>query len=250
MAEEESVLAVRVRHRQGSLRLKVGFRLGAPWTVLFGPSGSGKSTVLRTIAGFVRPDEGCVLYGPMDRVLLDTARRVFVPAHARPVRSAGQSARLFARMTVRGNIAYGVGWTGAHAGDADEVMAEVMGLFRLLTLGERWPGDLSGGERQRVSVARAVVSAVTFDGPGRALLLLDEPFSGLDAVMRDELAMALREYLARWKVPVLSVSHDVGEAFLLEAEVIRMAEGKVVDQGPVEVVLRGERERLLAGLQR
>ena len=99
-------------------------------------------------------------------------------------------------------------------------------------------------------MARAVVSAVTFDGPGRALLLLDEPFSGLDAVMRDELAMALREYLARWKVPVLSVSHDVGEAFLLEAEVIRMAEGKVVDQGPVEVVLRGERERLLAGLQR
>ena len=158
--------------------------------MLFGPSGSGKSTVLRTIAGLVRPDEGVCALRAEDRVLLDTARRVFVPAHARPVRSGGAGGAAVSADDGAGEYRIRRGLAGAHAGDADEVMAEVMGLFRLLTLGGTLAGRSSGGERQRVSVARAVVSAVTFDGPGRALLLLDEPFSGLDAVMRDELAMA------------------------------------------------------------
>lgn len=236
---------MRLRHRQGSLRVALEFRISAPWTVLFGPSGSGKSTVLRAIAGFVRPDEGRIVSGSSGRVLLSTPERIFVPAHLRPVRSAGQTPRLFPRMRVRENVAYGVG----SRSNAGGILEEVLALFRLNNLAERMPGDLSGGERQRVSVARAVASAVTFAGPGRALLLLDEPFSGLDAGLRDELAAALRDWLRRWGVPVMSVSHDVGEAFLLGAEVIRMAEGRVVEQGPVAVVLAGERERLLEGLR-
>lgn len=249
---DERLLAVRLRHRQGSLRLRAQFELREPWTVLFGPSGAGKSTVLRAIAGFVRPDEGLVVYGPADRVLVDTAERVFVPAHDRPVRSAGQTARLFPRMSVRENVEYGVvreTRREEHAGGSGEVVEQVLELFRLSKLAGRIPSGLSGGERQRVSVARAVAAAVTFDGPGRALLLLDEPFSGLDTVLRDELAIRLRERLEGWKTPVLSVSHDVGEAFLLGAEVIRMAEGEVLEQGPATRVLAGERERLLAGLR-
>jgi molybdate transport system ATP-binding protein len=250
---EEHLLSVRLQHRQGSLRLRVTFRLVAPWTVIFGPSGSGKSTVLRAIAGFLQPDEGSVVFGTTEKVLLSTAEGVSLAPHLRPTRSAGQTARLFPGMRVRENAAYGLGWKAGskeHADDVHKVLDEVLGLFRLGMLAERWPKDLSGGERQRVSVARAVVSAVTFNGPGRALLLLDEPFAGLDVVLRDDLAMELRLFLERWMVPVLSVSHDIAEAFLLGAEVIRMAEGQIVDQGPVEVVLRGERERLLAGLQR
>jgi len=249
---EESLLSVRLRHRQGSLRMEVEFCLSAPWTVLFGPSGMGKSTVLRAIAGFVRPDECRIASGCPEQVLVSTAERCFVPAHLRPVRSAGQTARLFPGMRVRESVAYGLGRGAKGAstdGDGQEVVEEVMALFRLSTLAERRPGDLSGGERQRVSVARAVVSAVTFEGASRPLLLLDEPFSGLDAALRDELAVSLRDWLGGSKTPVLSVSHDVGEAFLLRAEVIRMAEGRVVEQGPVEVVLAGERERLLAGLR-
>ena len=249
---EGAHLRVAVRHRQGSMQLNVSFTLGGEWTVLFGPSGSGKSTVLRTIAGFVRPDAGKIVCGPMERVLVDTATREFVRPHLRPVRSAAQTPRLFPRMEVLRNVMYGVDWktrAGEFGGDVREVVDEVMRLFRLGTLAKRLPGDLSGGERQRVSVARAVVSAATFDGPGRALLLLDEPFTGLDSELRDELAISLRGWLGRWKVPVLSVSHDVGEVFLLRAEVIRMAEGQVVEQGPAEVVLAGERERLLGRLR-
>ncbi len=245
--EQAAHLRVQIKHQQEGLTLNVAFALTQPWTVLFGPSGSGKTTVLRTIAGFVRPDKGSVLFGPEDRVLVSTEERVFVAAHQRPVRSAAQSARLFPHKSVRENVAYGLGWQ-SHPEDERQVLDEVMRLFRLNTLLERMPGKLSGGERQRVSVARAVLSAVTFDGPGKALLLLDEPFAGLDVVLRDELAVALQAWLLGWKIPLLSVSHDIEECFLLDAEVIRMAEGEVMEQGPVKSVLARERDRLLRRL--
>jgi molybdate transport system ATP-binding protein len=111
------------------------------------------------------------------------------------------------------------------------------------------PRELSGGESQRVSVARAVVAAATFRGPGPALLLLDEPFSGLDLRLRDELLLELHAWLARRKIPVLSVTHDVGEAFQLGAEIIKIAGGKVVAQGPVGDVLAEERRRLMEQLR-
>jgi molybdate transport system ATP-binding protein len=242
---QEQLLAVNIKHQIGAVSLKVNFALTAPWTVLFGPSGSGKTTVLRAIAGFVRPDAGSILRG--DQVLLDRAAGVFVPAHLRPVRSAGQAARLFPNMTVRLNAIFGSGWT-SKPDDAMEIVEEVMRLFHLHDLLDRRPHELSGGERQRVSVARAVIYAVTYGSPGAALLLLDEPFSGLDYARRDELVDSLREYLVRWKTPVLSVTHDVGEAFQLGAEVIRIAEGKIVQQGPVVDVLEDERRRLMGQL--
>ncbi len=233
------LLEVEIEHRVGTLALDVNFALTKPWTVLFGPSGSGKTTVMRAIAGFVRPDAGWIVRGK--NVLVNREGGIWVPAHGRPVRTAGQVARLFPQMTVMGNILYGVG------AKADGVVDEVMGLFRLRELAGRMPRALSGGESQRVSVARAVVSAVTFGGP--ALLLLDEPFGGLDLKLRDELVVELRDWLGRREVPVLSVTHDVGEAFLLGAEVIKIAEGRVVDHGPVEVVLAEERRRLVERLR-
>jgi len=227
--------------------LDVDFALTQPWTVLFGPSGSGKTTVLRAIAGFVRLEAGRI--AREDLVMADSATGVFVPAHLRPVRSAAQAAWLFPHLTVMRNILYGC---GRKSEGTDEVQAadEVMALFRLEQLSERLPRALSGGERQRVSVARAVVSAVTFQGPGKALLLLDEPFSGLDVTLRDELLANLRGWLVRWNIPVLSVTHDVGEAFQLGAEVIKIADGKVVDQGQVSDALAGERRLLMDQLSR
>jgi molybdate transport system ATP-binding protein len=242
----DSLLTVKMQHRVGTVSLDVSFALTQPWTVLFGPSGSGKTTVLRTIAGFTRPDAGRIVRG--SDVLVDREAGVFVPAHQRPVRSAGQTARLFPHMPVRTNVLFGSGWS-SKPDEGIELADQVLELFRLGGFAERMPRDLSGGERQRVSVARAVVSAVTFRGPGTALLLLDEPFSGLDAAVRDELLTELREWLVRWKTPVLSVTHDVGEAFQLGAEVIRIADGRTVQQGPVGEVLDEERRRLMEQLR-
>ncbi|WP_433971995.1 ATP-binding cassette domain-containing protein [Tunturiibacter lichenicola] len=244
----EHLLTVEIEHRVGTVSLKLNFVLTQPWTVLFGPSGSGKTTVLRAIAGFVRPDAGRIVYGPMERLLVSTKEGVFMPAHLRPVRSAAQAARLFPNMSVRENVLYGMAWR-SHPADEEQVLNEVLGLMRLTTLAERDVTKLSGGERQRVSVARAMAAAVAFDGPDKALLLLDEPFAGLDEILRDDLALELRSWLARWKVPVLSVSHDVGECYLLAADVVRMADGQVIEQGPVEVVLAEERRRLMERLR-
>lgn len=147
-------------------------------------------------------------------------------------------------MSVRRNLIYGNGDTSKPA-DATDIAEQLMTSFHLEGLADRMPGQLSGGEQQRALVARAVVAAITFDGPERPLLLLDEPFSGLDIATRDELLVELQAWLTKWKIPVLSVTHDLGEAFQLGAEVIRIAEGRVVQQGQVEVVLAEERSRLL-----
>lgn len=228
------------------MALDVEFVLTAPWTVLFGPSGSGKTTVLRAIAGLIHPEEGRIVKD--GQVLMDSATGKFIPAHKRPMRSAAQTAWLFPHKTVRQNLVYGNGWPTKPA-DAMRIAEETMSLFQLRELADRSPVELSGGERQRASVARAVFSAVTFEGHGQALLLLDEPFTGLDAALRDELLSGLRDWLARWKIPVLSVTHTLGEAFQLQAEVIKIADGRVVEQGPVETVLAKERQRLLQQLR-
>jgi molybdate transport system ATP-binding protein len=125
----------------------------------------------------------------------------------------------------------------------DEGIANLLTTFHISDLAEKRLGELSGGEAQRVNLARAVATG------GGSLLMLDEPFSGLDVTLRDELIanLLLRQQDSR-RGQILSVTHDVAEAFQLGAEVIKIAEGRVVAQGPVEVVLAEERERLLCQL--
>lgn len=231
-----------MQHRQGALAFDAAFHLTEPWTVLFGPSGSGKTTILRAIAGLMRPDSGRIVLGPGPMVLFDSAAGIRVPAHRRGVRLAAQVATLFPKMSVRENVAYGV------PNGSNDVLDDALQRFRLDGFAEAVPWKLSGGERQRVAVVRAAASAVTLGGGG--LLLLDEPFAGLDLQLRDELLENLRNWLALMKIPVLSVTHDVGEAFQLGAEVIKLSEGKVLRQGPVGVVLAEERERLMEQLSR
>jgi molybdate transport system ATP-binding protein len=240
LSENAPHLNLQIQHRVGALEMQIAFELTQPWTVLFGPSGSGKTTVLRAIGGFVRPAAGRISIGADRMMLVDTEAHVFVPPHQRPVRTAGQAARLFPHMTIQENISYGVGKDSKL--DGHELVDEVLELFCLGAFAERMPHDLSGGERQKVLVARAGASAVS---DGKDLLLLDEPFNGLDLRVRDELLGQLREWLNRWKTPVLSVTHDVGEAFQLGAEVIKIADGRVVQQGPASAVLAEERTRLM-----
>ena len=247
MSETTPHLSVRIQHRLGALELDVAFTLTQPWTVLFGPSGSGKTTVLRAIAGFVRPDAARIVscfYG-RDFVMTDTAQKIFVKPHERSVRVAGQGAALFPHLTVRENIAFGAR-SQMKGTTAAEIVQEAIARFQLPGMAEKFPSMLSGGERQRVAIARAATAAVSL-GEG-SILLLDEPFTGQDVRLRDELIEELRGWLALMERPVLSVTHDVGETFQLGTEVIKIADGRVVQQGPVVEVLALERERLLEQL--
>ena len=245
-------LAVRLRHRVGALVIDVDFKLNERWAVLFGPSGSGKTTILKAIAGLLRPDEAhiacTVLTGSdLERtfVFVDTETGCFLPAYKRVVRLAPQQSALFPHLSIFENMMYGF-----HEMVRDErekkarsnKIEKLLSDFQIAHLLDKYPAALSGGEAQRVNLARAVAAT------GCRLLMLDEPFSGLDVKLRDELIANLRERQEQRRMPVLSVTHDVAEAFQLGAEVIKIAEGKVVEQGPVEVVLAEERKRLLAQL--
>jgi molybdate transport system ATP-binding protein len=118
-------------------------------------------------------------------------------------------------------------------------IARLLDDFHLSALADRSPRELSGGEAQRVNLARACAS-------GGRLVMLDEPLTGLDLDLRDDILAKIRQ--RHQTTPILSVTHDVAEAFQLGAEVIRLHDGKVVAQGPVEEVLAEERLRLLRQL--
>jgi molybdate transport system ATP-binding protein len=244
---------VRIRHRFGALRIDVDFVLRERWSILFGPSGSGKTTILRIIAGLVRPDFARIVstVSPgtdQERsfAFVDTEAGVFLPAHERVLRLAPQQPALFPHLSVLENLKYGMHLFVRDSSEAetrDRIIADILSTFRIGGLASKRPSELSGGEAQRVNLARAVAT-----GGGR-LLMLDEPFSGLDLPLRDELmANLLRRQEDMRRGQILSVTHDVAEAFQLGAEVIKIAEGKVVAQGPVEVVLADERKRLLGQL--
>jgi molybdate transport system ATP-binding protein len=241
LSEPTPHLSFSIEHHQGALALEAAFQLTQPWTVLFGPSGSGKTTVLRAIAGLMRPAKGHIVLLSSATVLFNSTSRIFLPPHRRSVRLAAQTAALFPHMTVRQNIAYGIPPTST------EIIEETLQRFQLTSLASSMPWKLSGGERQRVAVARAAASAIAV---GNSLLLLDEPFAGLHLPLRDQLLEDLRSWLAITRTPVLSVTHDVGEAFQLAAEVIKFSDGKVLQQGPVEAVLADERARLIEQLSR
>lgn len=243
MAETAPHLSVRMRHRIGALDIDVDFELTKPWTILFGPSGSGKTTILRAIAGLLRPDYARIVSTREGQrlTLVDTEAGVWMPTYSRGIPLAPQMASLFPQFTVLENMKYGVDNVGELDG-GDELVAKLAGLFNISRILEKWPDELSGGEARRVSLARATMVR------GSRLRLLDEPFTGLDLSLRDSLLGDLLAWQDSDRTPVLSVTHDVAEAFLLDAEVIKLAEGRVVQQGPVATVLAEERARLLEQL--
>lgn len=246
-----SRLGVQMRHNVGKLQIDVGFELTQPWTILFGPSGSGKTTILRAITGLFKPDFANIVSYPRlvsptktGIVLIDTNSGLYLLPYKRGMVLASQKPNLFPHMTVLENIRFGYprAGSGAEQDHLDELNESIPKLFRIEHLLQQRPGELSGGETQRVHLARATMARHIH------VLLLDEPFTGLDRELRDELITDLLAWQERSQVPILSVTHDVTEAFQLKAEVIKIAEGRVMEQGPVATVLAEERARLMEQL--
>ncbi len=214
-------------HHLGSLSVDMSFTLSQPWTVLFGPSGSGKSTILRALAGFVKPDRGTISL--CAQAVYDTHQSIAIPPAARPIAWAGQQTTLFPHLTIRENLAFGLP-------RATPLLDQAIDHFDLAALAPMRPAQLSGGQQQRIAVVRAAIRS------HNRILLLDEPFSGQDAPTRLALVESLRQWIGH--TPVILVTHDIEEPFLLDAEVLRIQDGKLLAQGPPHQVLAAERTRL------
>jgi molybdate transport system ATP-binding protein len=230
--------------RFGPLHLNVRLDLTAPWTVIFGPSGSGKSSLLRAACGLLNP--GTTEFSERsttnaDWVELEDHARA-TPPHLRAIGYAPQGDVLFPHLTVRENVAFAVDARRRQIANT-QIITEAIDLFELGALADRMPRDLSGGERQRVNLARA------FAVPAARLMLFDEPFTGFDRGLRDALLPRMQQRIAQLGIPVISVTHDVEEALLLGAEVIRLEQGAVIAQGPASQVLAEERAQMLSVLQ-
>jgi len=209
---------------QGPVRALAGVDLTVPSGLLvavLGPSGCGKTTLLRCIAGFERIDEGSIRLG--ERTVAGPGRHT--PPHRRGCAIVPQEGALFPHLSVAGNVGYGLDRAARERGRVDEVL-ELVGLAGY---GRRMPHELSGGQQQRVAVARALA-------PRPAIILLDEPFSALDAHLRAELRRDVRQALQEDGATAILVTHDQEEALSLADQVAVMRDGRVVQQGtPTEV---------------
>jgi molybdate transport system ATP-binding protein len=217
--------------------LDVAFTAPPGITILFGASGSGKSTVLRAVAGLLRPDRGRIATG--NRVLFDTTAAIDMPARHRRIGYVFQQLALFPHMSIADNIAYGL--PEMPASERRQRVAAIAGSFRISgTLGRR-PAQASGGERQRAALARALVTEP-------AVLLLDEPLSGLDQPMQSLIIEDLRRWNDAHGIPVLYVTHAHREVFALGERVVVLQDGHVLASGSPQQVLRQPEHELVASL--
>jgi len=194
-------------------------------TALFGPSGCGKTTALRAIAGLERPQQARIVVN--GQAWQDDAARQWLPTHRRQLGYVFQEANLFAHLSVRQNVEYGLRRIrGARPRIALERAIVLLGIAPLM---ERGIAHLSGGEAQRVALARALATSPR-------LLLMDEPLAALDAERKRELLPYIASITRELGIPVLYVTHSIDEVAKLAQHVLLLRQGAVVAQGPASAV--------------
>jgi putative spermidine/putrescine transport system ATP-binding protein len=198
---------------------------------LLGPSGCGKTTTLRMVAGFVEPTSGAVYISGQDVTAL--------PPYRRDTGMVFQSYALFPHMTVGANIAFGLENIGIPKAERAGRVEEMLTLVELNELAHRYPRELSGGQQQRVALARALALKP-------AVLLLDEPFSNLDAQLRVRLREELRSLIDRVDITTLFVTHDQEEALMLSDRIAIINRGRVEQIGTPEDVYERPESRFVA----
>jgi iron(III) transport system ATP-binding protein len=205
--------------------------VGGEILALLGPSGCGKTTTMRLIAGFERPDAGCITIGGR-RVACPT---LFVPPEQRQVGMVFQNYALFPHLNVANNVTYGL----SRGPERQARMRAVLDLVGLRGLERRMPHELSGGQQQRVALARALA-------PQPNVLLLDEPFSGLDAGLRDQVRGEVARILRQSGATVIVVTHNQDEAFFLGDRVAVMNAGVIEQVGRPEELYSAPASRFVA----
>ena len=199
--------------------------------VLLGPSGCGKTTTLRMIAGFVEPSAGRILFGSHDVTEL--------PPYRRNTGLVFQGYALFPHLTVFENVAFGLRMRKLERAEIERRATEALRLVRLETLGERMPRQLSGGQQQRVALARALAIEPE-------VLLLDEPLSNLDAKLREEVRVEIRQLQRRLGLTTVMVTHDQEEALSVADRLVVMENGAIQQIGTQRELYNSPRNQFVA----
>lgn len=217
----------------------VSFRIEAgEFFTLLGPSGCGKTTTLRSIAGLETPDEGRIAIG--GKAVFDSGSGINLPANGRDLGMVFQSYAVWPHMSVLGNVAFPLEVHGASRREAAQGARRALDLVGLGHLAERSATLLSGGQQQRVALARAIVRPVR-------LLLFDEPLSNLDAELRIQMRLELRDLQRRLSATSIYVTHDQEEAMTLADRMVVMRGGIVQQVGTPEECYARPANRFVAG---
>ncbi|REE87504.1 putative spermidine/putrescine transport system ATP-binding protein [Paenibacillus taihuensis] len=213
MSIQLSIRQLKKRYKTGDgvSDISLDIRKGELITLL-GPSGCGKTTVLRSIGGFLDPDAG--------DILIEGKSVLGSPPEKRPTSMVFQSYNLWPHMTVYDNLAFGLKIRKMSKPAIKQAISEVLELVRLPGMEKKYPGQLSGGQQQRVAVARSLLLKP-------AVLLLDEPFSALDAKLRHEMREELREIQADSGLTMVFVTHDQEEALSISDRIVVMNKGNI-----------------------
>ena len=216
-------IAKRVTAQGRPFDLDVRFAFEANLVAIYGPSGAGKSLTLAALAGLVRPDRGRIAID--GDAWFDSARGIDVPARKRHVGFVFQDYALFPHRTVEQNVAAANERWYPRSTDADarSELSQLIASFGLDDVRKSYPAQLSGGQRQRTALARALAAKPR-------LLLLDEPFSALDATLRTRLREELAAVQQRFGVPIVMITHDPDDLAGVDV-VVSLAEGKVSATG-------------------
>lgn len=217
--------------------LSISFEMENELVVVFGPSGSGKTTLFKCISGITEPDDGNITVD--GKVYYNKDKKINLPIQKRNLGYVFQKYTLFPHMNVRKNIECGLkGWEKE---DREERIREMLSLLRIEELETRYPSQLSGGQNQRVALARALA-------PKPEILLLDEPFSALDMEIRTELAEKIKNFQNKIGIPLLFITHNLEEAFLLADKILVLHGGKAQQFGTPEEILLHPKNRNVAKL--
>ena len=204
---------------------------------LLGPSGCGKTTTLMSIAGFQRPDAGTISCG--DRTFFDKARKVYLAAEDRNLGMVFQSYAIWPHLTVFGNVAFPLKIRRMKRDALRRRVLQTLELVEMADYAGRYPHELSGGQQQRVALARALVYSP-------AVLLLDEPFSNLDAKLRERARAWLKGLQHTLGLTTVFVTHDQDEALSMSDRILVMNAGRILREGTPEEVYRQPQERFVA----